>query len=382
MLGWALRFFRQPTQKAREVLHRLGLPTLALDRLFTAQSEVERQSPQDLESYCTPTREAMAQVFGYLAELYERAELRCGLQRVGWHLGGLLYLLDAATDYASDLAKGRFNAFASALGNCNEAQARIQSELDSLALSLSCLPISEKCGALCENLLRQFQGKIRALDSGTREQRGFCDCDVCSGCETGCCDGCCHGADACSACGDGGCHGDCCSCDGCCDVPDCCPDKRPSPPVHEAKMTRETSESLQPESNEDAPGATAGLETPRSEPRRMKLQRSGICHCGCDACFTGCGAGCTDVCTHLCSNSVLEFCCSCCPCPLPDCSTCGGDDWCRCTDRFCDEKQEKPSELPAGDSEALKNWRARLAKSTQAHPENAPVEAPETVEEP
>ncbi|CAN0019792.1 unnamed protein product, partial [Phaeothamnion confervicola] len=147
---------------ARRALAKLNLPSVSMDNLFAAQTVVERIPGLPLESYCKPTREAMSEVFGYHAVLYERPELADNLQRVGWHLGGLLYLLDAATDRAEDLARHRFNAFARALSP-PPARRALRVELESLSNALVSLPINESMGALCANLLSQLDRQIRAL---------------------------------------------------------------------------------------------------------------------------------------------------------------------------------------------------------------------------
>ena len=224
-LAWALRALHQPASKARRTLQQLGLSTRGLDQLFSAQSAVERRAGLEMAAYCRPTREMTAEVFGYLAALHRRRELEQSLQGVGWHLGGLLYGLDAVTDYTSDRARNRFNAIDRAFGegwNQSQVGGWLLGELRALAASLLALPLGAQRGALCENLLRQLEGRIYQSCPLVHIQCDCGGCEVCcacgDGCQAGCGEGCCHSAGVCGECGS------CCpsGCDACIACPDCC----------------------------------------------------------------------------------------------------------------------------------------------------------------
>ena len=164
LLGWAMKAIRRPTAAARQSLHALGLSTAALENLFPSQTEAEQADSPDLESLSQPTRKMMAEIFGYIPTLTGQTDHRASLDRIGWHLGGFLYLLDPVSDYSNDVKRKRFNALERVFGatwSRPAVRARLNGELSSLEAALITLPIDDARGALCENLLGELQQRVR-----------------------------------------------------------------------------------------------------------------------------------------------------------------------------------------------------------------------------
>lgn len=96
------------------------------------QQRVEKIPSPSMDVCSDPSARAMASLFELLSDAPSERRV---LNRLGYMLGRWVYFMDAADDYAEDVQKGRFNAFARALpeeicGSSEQLRAVAQRTLD------------------------------------------------------------------------------------------------------------------------------------------------------------------------------------------------------------------------------------------------------------
>ncbi len=110
------------------------------------QAQLEAEGCDNIDAICEPTALMCAAIF---AEAAQSEDQRRILHRLGLFAGQIVYLLDAAEDYADDAKKGRYNVFLrqglTALQAAETARARCRMAAGEIAL--------------CYNLLHPAQHK-------------------------------------------------------------------------------------------------------------------------------------------------------------------------------------------------------------------------------
>lgn len=243
--GLADGAFAERREKAENYLRNSGFPVELIQELPKSQSLAEASSPQSLETLALPTRRVMSAVFAHLSELLQLPQTRSGLSRLGWSVGGYLYLWDALTDFEDDLRGGQFNAMMAVPEAQKSIKEHLWLEIQGMERELKSLPIQRNAGIydrLLASLRQKLEARLPAPLELSRLQRlsssraAFLRTQDCDCCDVGCCgDGCCCEMDCCACDGDGCgpecCDMKCCNCGGgggdsecCCAAGECCCD--------------------------------------------------------------------------------------------------------------------------------------------------------------
>lgn len=240
--GLALKTMRSKFDKARAHLLEVGYPLENLSHLGRRQREAEA-SPSTLGRLWQPTADVMADAFGFIAVLTQRAEHEPRLRALGASLGRYIYLWDAVSDLEEDARKQRFNAILALFGphwSRELVASFLARELDAVEAQAARLPLGDR-QPLVDQLVKSLRERLTEALPESRQvaharlrpalaERGFvstqCDCDCsgcgeCNCCETDCCGSECEVNPCGCGCGDddGGGIDVCCVC---CDCDDCC----------------------------------------------------------------------------------------------------------------------------------------------------------------
>jgi len=111
----ARRVVAGPVARARTTLVEMGIPVDRLEGFEERQAAVERCETVTPRAAAEPTAEALALVFGSIADLptsspeARTAEARDDLRDLGRALGRAIYLIDALEDLERDRRRGEFN---------------------------------------------------------------------------------------------------------------------------------------------------------------------------------------------------------------------------------------------------------------------------------
>lgn len=204
---------RQETE-ARDFLLVQGISLQGLDGLAERQSIVESQRGDGLDHYALPTSQMLGQVFGQIAWLLRRNDLRPPLLQLGQGLGAAIYLKDALKDRSQDQKRGRFNAVVGSGVTIEWAQTALRREIRRAQCGLRRLNLPAADLVVAQSLIQELapsdKSEAHPIRRPRRAQMGVldCACDALS-----CCDGlsACEGATCCLDCG----HCCACDCDGC-----------------------------------------------------------------------------------------------------------------------------------------------------------------------
>jgi len=127
-LLWAILglFFLYVGYRARK---RAPVAERIIRTAVTAQRLVEQDAAPSLDRCCHPSAHALGALCALLDEKY---------YRLGYLLGRWVYLADAADDYAGDIRRGRFNAFAAAGSDPEQSLRVTAAELERALEPLEC----------------------------------------------------------------------------------------------------------------------------------------------------------------------------------------------------------------------------------------------------
>lgn len=107
---FALRLSATRIAKARVIACRSGFDASIVERAVGWQHELEKRvNGNSLRALCEPTGTLLGAIFSHTAILSSRAESVSVLHDIGYHLGHIIYLLDAFADKKRDEKRGRFN---------------------------------------------------------------------------------------------------------------------------------------------------------------------------------------------------------------------------------------------------------------------------------
>ncbi|MCL4479783.1 MAG: DUF5685 family protein [Deltaproteobacteria bacterium] len=95
--------------KAKEALTELRFDTNLIGKLMRQQRELEKTNELTIRSLCEPTALMMKYIFGHTDQLTNPTNTVC-LEKTGYAIGQLIYLMDSITDYTEDIKFGKFNA--------------------------------------------------------------------------------------------------------------------------------------------------------------------------------------------------------------------------------------------------------------------------------
>ena len=143
----------------------------------------ELEAMTSLEALALPTSVMLGEVFGHLAILSQRPEMRVPLRHLGQGLGAAIYIKDALDDLDRDSQRGRFNAIAACSITPVYARKALHRELSRAQAGLLGLGLGQEEGPLV-TILESLaptplpaQGATQRLVSRRRRQhaRGVCE---------------------------------------------------------------------------------------------------------------------------------------------------------------------------------------------------------------
>jgi hypothetical protein len=239
--AFALRGVRgvlaRPVSRAEMFLNGHGFPVDAVLEALGEQSGIEQQAlhsrKPDLEELSRPSSFTFGKI---LAHTGERA--RDSLERIGQHLGHLIYTMDAFVDRKRDEQTRQFNPFLLKPALIHEVPELLDRDLKTISGTLRDLPLSghrevldvilgrnlkRACSSILEGdppIHQNLTARKRRKKAKQKDSSPCCDgCHGCDCCDVFyCCD--CSGPSSSDCCTDG-----CCDCDvGCCDCDVCCCD--------------------------------------------------------------------------------------------------------------------------------------------------------------
>lgn len=110
--GVATRLSQRWQQQAQRVVASPAITLEAIAGPIRHQAAVEQQGCHDFAVCAAPTEAAVGAAFRQTALLADQPANEATLDRIGRMYGRIIYLLDSYQDYATDQARGRFNALA------------------------------------------------------------------------------------------------------------------------------------------------------------------------------------------------------------------------------------------------------------------------------
>lgn len=105
------KFITKCYTKSKVILSQFGFPVNLIHNLMETQRMVEKADTASLTELANPTAVMLRDILGFTAKLCA-IENKVSLEKIGYNLGRLVYVLDSIMDYHNDIKSGRFNAVA------------------------------------------------------------------------------------------------------------------------------------------------------------------------------------------------------------------------------------------------------------------------------
>lgn len=184
-----LRVLSPKQEQAQRQLLASGFDISYLTQLPDNQRRLEQTAGLGLMIYSEPTALLLGEAFAHIAHLTNRSDQAGALRHLGQALGYLIYLKDAWDDFASDRAKGCFNALLAAHDARHLPQIRIR-EFRRLLYGLKGLSISADDRLMLLSVLKGLDPEQKEKPSARRPlltrfkertNRGICEALLCCG---------------------------------------------------------------------------------------------------------------------------------------------------------------------------------------------------------